>query len=119
LQWIASDRNQELLKIAKPFLEVKGMVHLDIDCTEMPSNCEVVIVKRYKDGLKEGSRSVEHGNVHLLASTCQWMGAGQDLEPGSEMTYQISGGYEKNGFGTLGDNDDVDVMTMTRLYIPS
>jgi hypothetical protein len=118
LQWIASDRNQELLKVAKTFLEIKGMVHLDIDFTEMPSNCEAVIVTRYEDGLKRGSRNLDVEHEKLFASTPAWMGAGQDLQPGSKATYQISGGNEINEFGTLGNEEDVDVMRMTRLYIP-
>jgi hypothetical protein len=117
MRWIASNRNQELLRVSKPFLEVKSMVHLGIDFTTMPNDCDVVMVK--KRGVHDadgGSGSIEDENVHSLASSPAWIGVGEDLEPGSETVYQMSAGYAQNGFGTHTQLER-EVMTMKRLYV--
>ncbi|KAF8222485.1 hypothetical protein L208DRAFT_1413372 [Tricholoma matsutake] len=115
MQWVASDRNQELLRVAKPLLTVKGMVHLDIDFTAMPMDCDVVTIKkRGEHYLKEQSGSVEY-EVNSLALSPTWIGIGQDLEPGSATVYEISAGW---GFGTVEEEgSEPTVMTMKRLYI--
>jgi hypothetical protein len=124
MQWMASDRCQELLKIiqAEPFCEVTGMVHLDIDFTAMPNDCDNVVVKKYdEDAVKEESGSVgQHEKVDSLASASVWTGIGKDLEPGSKTVYQISVGCSDKGLDSLElGGEKPSFITMKRLYISS
>ncbi|KIO06336.1 hypothetical protein M404DRAFT_998966 [Pisolithus tinctorius Marx 270] len=41
--WIAGERNQELLRVFAPFINILGMVHLDIDFERIPNDAESMI----------------------------------------------------------------------------
>lgn len=58
-EWIASARNQELLRMAEGLLEVKGLTHTDIDFTQMPVNAAYMELTEIQEGEGDGLAQLE------------------------------------------------------------
>lgn len=74
--WIRGDRNQELLRVFEPYVDIPRvrMVHVDVDFEAIPQDAgctgSVVVVERYA-----GARSFEGKN----SDGCAWELVGRDL----------------------------------------
>lgn len=113
-KWIASDENQELLRLAAPYLKVPRLFHLDIDFTgPVVQNATIVVVRKCVEKLGD--------KVEYVQGTPSWTWAGADLESGSEATkYEVSayeiGIVEETARGNIERPDNA--MVMERLSFP-
>ncbi|KAG2154090.1 hypothetical protein DEU56DRAFT_772888 [Suillus clintonianus] len=71
-RWIASSRNQELLQTAEGFLNIIGMVHLDLDFNAFPVGAESLVCVRSAGGAKGASEEAKSNSVASMQ--CGWIG---------------------------------------------
>lgn len=82
--WIASAQNQELLSHFGQFLEVKGLVHLDLDISGFPADgVEEMICKKYKPDVM-GESEAFGSAMEEQSREVKWSGMGKDVDPNSE-----------------------------------
>lgn len=86
--WIASDQNQELLQKLSKFLTVKGMVHLDINFSLVPTDEQTFICEKYGPwsvvGRHTSSEAEKKREAELMTGSrkhINWAAAGKDLDP--------------------------------------
>ncbi|TFK46653.1 hypothetical protein OE88DRAFT_879815 [Heliocybe sulcata] len=85
-EWIESEGNQELLRIAtsEALLDVLSLVHLDIDFGQIPGEVKFLEIEKYEnDGIRGAKES--SGPQKL------WKVAGRDLEGEPGMSYVFRG----------------------------
>jgi hypothetical protein len=87
-KWIASSRNQELLQIAKGFLNIIGMVHLDLDFNEFPVEVESLVCVRVTGATKGISEEATSKSVASIQ--CGWTGHGKDVQEISTGVYYFA-----------------------------
>ncbi|KAH7913150.1 hypothetical protein BJ138DRAFT_1059582 [Hygrophoropsis aurantiaca] len=80
-KWIASEENQKLLAATRGLLNIRYMVHLEINFNDIPRDATKLFVEIY-----EGSAAVK-SQIEGLAG---WEVAGRDLKEGVDMLYSIS-----------------------------
>jgi hypothetical protein len=110
-KWIASSRNQELLQIAEGFLNIIGMVHLDLDFNEFPVGAESLVCARYTGATKGVSEEAKLKSVASLPE-CGWTGHGRDVQEVSTGVYYFA---ESDAHLVLEDNGKEDMHVMARL----
>ncbi|KAG6328135.1 hypothetical protein ID866_10954, partial [Astraeus odoratus] len=76
--WIAGERNQELLRVFAPFINILGMVHLDIDFDRIPKDALLAVCLEFKE--KEKGQ-VEGEVNHCRGNQC-WVEVGQNMLQG-------------------------------------
>lgn len=82
--WIASAQNQELLSDSGQFLEVKDLVHLNMDISGFPADkVEEMVCKKYKPGMMGGIEAFE-SEMEEQPGDVKWSGMGKDMDPTSE-----------------------------------
>ena len=113
MRWIESDGNQELLKWSEPFLEIKGLLHLEINFNAIPSNYRAAVLRKVECKEEQASGERMHGRDDLCRPS--WEGIGRDLEPGSRSVYEISVFEEDDMYRRKEPN----AMIMNRVYISS
>lgn len=91
LEWIGTEENQEALVALKPYLEVKGLVHLDIDFDEIVNQDAKILYC---------TRGTGDGRY-------QWQG--RDVEGKTEDVFS---------FGTMAVKPNGEVITMVRFALP-
>ncbi|KAJ3514204.1 hypothetical protein NLJ89_g2504 [Agrocybe chaxingu] len=80
MKWIASERNQELLRIFDSFISIAAFAHIDIDFTEIPEGTQVLALRKGEPG----DIGAEEGlGPHM------WTDGGRDLEESSHDMYRI------------------------------
>ncbi|OJA11793.1 hypothetical protein AZE42_09315 [Rhizopogon vesiculosus] len=84
-EWIKSARNQELLEIGGKFLDVIGMVHLDLDFSEFPVGAESLVCVRSVGGTEGQSEKGKQDNVVQVQGG--WTGYGKDVQETSTGMY--------------------------------
>lgn len=87
-KWIASSRNQELLQIAEGFLNIIGMVHLDLDFNEFPAEVESLVCVRATGATKGISEEATSNSVALMLRG--WTGHGKDVQEISTGVYYFA-----------------------------
>jgi hypothetical protein len=106
-EWIKSSRNQELLKTAENFLNIIGMVHLDLNFNEFPVGVESLICARFTGADTEGlseeveQKSVAHGREG-------WVGYGKDVQEISTGVYYFT---ESDTLEDVEGKGDIDMKT--------
>ncbi|KAG2106750.1 uncharacterized protein F5147DRAFT_578658 [Suillus discolor] len=88
-RWIASSRNQELLQIAEAFLNIIGMVHLDLDFNEFPAGAESLVYYVRSTGAAKGV-SEEAKSKSVTSIQCGWTGHGRDVQDISTGVYYFA-----------------------------
>lgn len=78
--WIAGERNQELLRVFAPFINILGMVHLDIDFERIPNDAESMICLKFGEGVGGQVDREIGGHLH-------WAVVGQNLQDGCHDVY--------------------------------
>lgn len=81
--WILGERNQELLRVFMPFIDILGMVHLDIDFERIPKDAESVTCLKFEEGERVGGQVV----ARATAGHFSWAETGQNLQDGSHEVY--------------------------------
>ncbi|KAG1816571.1 hypothetical protein EV424DRAFT_1513567 [Suillus variegatus] len=84
-RWIASSRNQELLQIAEAFLNIIGMVHLDLNFNEFLAGAESLVHVRSAKGVSEEAKSKSVTSIQ-----CGWTGHGRDVQEISTGVYYFA-----------------------------
>lgn len=88
--WIRGERNQELLRVFAPYIEMPKirMVHLDMDFEAMPKDAGRMVVERYASTPFQSERSDRSG----------WSLSGRDLaqDDGGDV-FRFVGGADQSG----------------------
>ncbi|KAG1890859.1 hypothetical protein F4604DRAFT_1702767 [Suillus subluteus] len=110
-EWIASSRNQELLQIAEGFLNIIGMVHLDLDFNEFPVGAESLVCVKSTAATKGVS---EEAKSKSMASIPEygWTGHGKDVQEISAGVYYFA---ESDAHLEPEDGGKEDMHVRTRL----
>ncbi|KAI6008652.1 hypothetical protein EDC04DRAFT_876217 [Pisolithus marmoratus] len=78
--WIAGERNQELLRVFLPFINILGMVHLDIDFERIPKDAESMTCLKFGEGVEGEAARATTGHF-------RWAEIGQNLQDGCHEVY--------------------------------
>ncbi|KAI6131910.1 hypothetical protein EDD17DRAFT_1477944 [Pisolithus thermaeus] len=78
--WILGERNQELLRVFTPFINILGMVHLDIDFERIPKDAESMTCLKFGEGVGVQVAKAIAGNF-------RWAEIGQNLQDGCHEEY--------------------------------
>ncbi|KAL4068120.1 hypothetical protein V8B97DRAFT_1351826 [Scleroderma yunnanense] len=99
--WIAGERNQELLKVFSPLIDMLGMVHLDIDFERIPGDASLVVCLEYEDrskGQVEGEVRKQLGVLSEDKIDMSWAEVGRNMQEGRHEVYVLA----SEGVGTMG-----------------
>lgn len=80
--WIMGERNQELLRMFMPFVNILGMVHLDIDFERVPKDAESMTCLKFEEGEGVGGQVARAIGGHF-----RWAETGQNLQDGCHEVY--------------------------------
>lgn len=90
--WIAGERNQELLRVFSPFINILGMVHLDIDFDRVPRDASLVVCLEYGDQSRDQLEGEFKRQVGVLSENQidgPWMEFGQNMQEGRRDVYVL------------------------------
>jgi hypothetical protein len=96
MEWIATDTNQELLRIAKEeaFLEVQSLLYLEIDFSKMEEatdGSEIVGFWKSRSGNTDELLAGEVENLYTgTKDKAAWLGLGKDAEGKTNNTYALA-----------------------------
>ena len=93
MAWIAGERNQELLRVFSPFINILGMVHLDINFDRVPRDAPSILCLEYgnqnKDGVeREFKRQLEVPSGDQVGTL--WVEFGEDMQEGRSDVYVLA-----------------------------
>ncbi|KAI6005446.1 hypothetical protein EDD15DRAFT_637328 [Pisolithus albus] len=90
--WILGERNQELLRVFMPFINILGMVHLDIDFECIPRDAECMICLKFGEGVR--------GQVaRAIGGHFSWAEVGQNLQDDCREVYVFTQSGSTTGLG--------------------
>jgi len=104
-EWIKSSRNQELLQNGRNFLNIMGMVHLDLDFSEFPVGVESLICVRFIGAIEDLSEEAKVKRaMHVKGG---WTRYGKDVQQSGTGVYYFT---ESDTLEDI-DGDGVDMKT--------
>ncbi|KAI6036026.1 hypothetical protein BKA83DRAFT_688021 [Pisolithus microcarpus] len=106
--WIMGERNQELLRVFMPFINILGMVHLDIDFERIPKDAESMTCLKFEEG--EG---VEGQVARAIAEHVRCAEIGQNLQDDCHEVYV----FTQPGNTTGLDVEPTDHMELQRVHL--
>ncbi|KIJ68895.1 hypothetical protein HYDPIDRAFT_105410 [Hydnomerulius pinastri MD-312] len=97
LEWIKGDRNQELLRVFAPYIDIPKvrMVHLDIDFDSIPKDVGTLVVERYGEGYE--GRFGGASKTNKLFSVEGWAKVGMDMSENGHEVYRIANSIMEQG----------------------
>jgi len=91
--WIAGERNQELLRVFSPFINILGMVHLDIDFDHIPRDASLVVCLEYGDQSRDQFEGELKRQLEVLSENqidALWVEFGQNMQEGRRDVYVLA-----------------------------
>ncbi|OAX37122.1 hypothetical protein K503DRAFT_743210 [Rhizopogon vinicolor AM-OR11-026] len=110
-EWIKSARNQELLEIGGKFLDVIGMVHLDLDFSEFPVGAESLVCARSVGTDGQSEEAKPDNEVQVQGG---WTRYGKDVQEISTGVYYFT---ESDALEDVVGKGNIDMKTSLKKVV--